>query len=55
MMRALQDYTSGLLDKFDLFAYIELDPEKGGRSALLSVLDTVDRSVRKEKKLIEEE
>ncbi len=31
-----------------LFAYVELDPAKGGRSALLSVQDTMDRSVRKE-------
>lgn len=49
MMAALKDHSKGVLAKLDLFAYVELDPSKGGRTALLSVADTVDRSVRKEK------
>lgn len=49
MTAALLDHAKGTLPSLDLFAYVELDPAKGGKSALLSVADTVDRSVRKEK------
>ena len=50
MLRAVDDFKKGVLKSatLDLFAYVELDPAKGGRSALLSLQDTVDRSVRKE-------
>lgn len=49
MTVAMLDFAKGTLPALDLFAYVELDPAKGGKSALLSVADTVDRSVRKEK------
>ena len=52
MLRALEDHKKGILKtggpSVDFFAYVELDPAKGGRSALLTLQDTVDRSVRKE-------
>lgn len=51
MTTALDDYARGILKEFDLFAYVDLEPSSGGRSALLTVADTVDRSVRKEKKV----
>lgn len=46
MLRAVEDYRSGLLEKLDLCAYIEVDPAKGGRGALLSVADASEKRTR---------
>lgn len=53
MVTALQDHKRGLLPRLDLFSYVDLEPNQGGRTALLSVADTVDRSVRKEKQVLD--
>lgn len=48
MTTALNDFQSQLLPQFDLFAYMDILPTQSDRTALLTLADSVDRSVRKE-------